>query len=107
MHYFQRVLIKYDKANDNMTQHIMENCKLIIIYSPGQKAQILISYLKQKGVSSLQKLLCSLNIAHEHNGHKGIADKLKQKIHSNGFDCNNFYSHDCEECCRSELTIYS
>jgi len=73
------------------------------MYSPGQKAQILISYLKQKGVESLQKLLCSLNLAHEHNGHKGIADKLKQKMRSNGFDCNNFCSHDCEEYFRRQL----
>ena len=53
------------------------------------------SYLKHKGPESLQKFLCCLNLAHEHMGHKGIADKLKRAMQANGIYCDDFCCSEC------------
>ena len=65
-------------------------------HSEGNKAQNLLSYLKFKGTGSLQKFLCSLNLACEREGHKEIADKLKQEMQENDIDCDNFCSPKCK-----------
>ena len=66
-----------------------------ILHSSAKKSKMLLEYLKDKEQGSLQKFLCSLNSAHDHTGHKGIADKLKQTMQANGIDCDNF----CLDCC--------
>ena len=65
------------------------------MYSSVERAQLLLNYLKQKGDRSLQKFLCSLNLANEHVGHKWIADKLDQTMRANGINCNKFCSEEC------------
>ena len=65
-----------------------------MMYSPGEKAQMLIGFLKRKGDESLQRVLCCLNLAHEHMGHKTVADRLKQVMQANGVECADFCS-DC------------
>ena len=67
-----------------------------ILHSSVEKSQKLLGYLKHKGRESLQKFLCSLNLAHEHIAHKGIADKLKKAMQANGIDCDDF----CSDCCK-------
>ena len=67
-----------------------------IIYSFSEKAQMLLSYLKSKGDDSLQRLLCCLNLAHEHLGHKIVADRLKQVMQANGVRCTDFCSANCQ-----------
>ena len=57
-----------------------------------EKAQMLLGYLKTKGDESLQRILCCLNLAHEHIGHKGVADKLKQVLKANNIKCADFCS---------------
>ena len=59
-------------------------------HSDVKKAQLLLGYLKTKGDESLQKILCCLNLAHEHSGHKDIAVKLKQKMEANNIKCADF-----------------
>ena len=66
------------------------------LHSLALKSQTLLSYLKHKGRESLQKFLCSLNLAHEHIGHKIIADGLKKAMQANGIDCDDF----CSDCCK-------
>ena len=62
------------------------------------KALKLVRILRQKGDGSLQKLLCCLNSAHEHTGHKEIAVKLKQEMEDKGIDCDDFCSYyDCKQ----------
>ena len=68
-------------------------------YSPGDRNQKLTNYLKHKGAESLQKFLCCLNLAHEHAGHKVIADELKQIMQTKGINHNDFCSDDCEQAC--------
>ena len=41
------------------------------------------------------KVLCCLNLAHEHMGHKDIAEKLRQTMQANGIGCDDFYSDYC------------
>ena len=65
-------------------------------HSEGNKALNLLSYLKFKGTGSLQKFLCSLNLACEHKGHKEIADKLKQEMQENDINCDDFCSPKCK-----------
>ena len=71
------------------------------IYSPQEKSQKLVRYLKSKGPESLQKFLCSLNLAHDHkqiaDKLKQIADKLKQKMQDSGTDCDDFCSENCKK----------
>ena len=67
-----------------------------MLYSSVKKSQMLLGYLKHKGRESLQKFLCSLNLAHEHIAHKGIADKLKKAMQANGISCDDF----CSDCCK-------
>ena len=66
------------------------------MYSPDEKSQMLLGYLKHKGCESLQKFLCSLNLAHDHIGHEGIADKLKKAMQASGIDCDDL----CSDCCK-------
>ena len=70
------------------------------IYSPNEKAQMLSSYLERKGSGSLQQFLCCLNSAHEHTGHKEVADKLKQTMQISGIVCDDF----CSDCKQSKNT---
>lgn len=59
----------------------------------------LVRILRRKGSGTLQKLLCCLNLACEHTGHKEIAEKLKQEMEAKGItDCDKFCSYyDCKE----------
>ena len=68
----------------------------IEVHSPVKKAELLLSYLKAKGDGSLQKILCCLNLADEHTGHKDIADKLKQIMEANNIKCANFCADHCK-----------
>ena len=61
-----------------------------MLYCSVMKSQLLLGYLRHKGPGSLQMFLCCLNLAHEHIGHKDIAEKLKQTMQANGLDCNDF-----------------
>ena len=67
------------------------------LHSSAFKSQMLLSYLKHKGRESLQKFLCSLNLANEHIGHKIIADRLKKAMQANGIDCDDFCSDYCKK----------
>ena len=67
-----------------------------MLYSSVVKSQMLLSYLRCKGCGSLQKFLCCLNLAHEHMGHKDIAEKLRQTMQANGIGCNDFCSDYCK-----------
>ena len=67
------------------------------IYTPTQKSGMLLKYLKHKGNGSLQKFLCCLNLAHEHTGHKDIADKLEQKLKDSDIECSDFCSDECKK----------
>ena len=60
------------------------------VHSGVKKAQLLLSYLKRKGDDSLQKILCCLNLADEHSGHKQIAVKLKKLMEDNNIKCADF-----------------
>ena len=64
-----------------------------------ENAQKLVRILRRKGSETLQKLLCCLNLACEHTGHKEIAEKLKQEMEAKGIiDCDKFCSYyDCKE----------
>ena len=66
-----------------------------MLYSSRQKARWLLSYIKHKGDGTLQLLLCSLHLAHEHKGHKELADKLKRHMRTTGISCTEFCSDDC------------
>ena len=79
-------------VTQNEQQHLSSTT-----YIPNDRSQKLLSYMKCKGDESLQKFLCCLNLAHEHTGHKGIADKLKQNLKANGIDCNDFCSDECKK----------
>ena len=70
-----------------------------IMHSPDEINQMLLSYLKKKGDESLQKFLCCLNLAHEHIGHKEVADELKRAMLTKQIDYNDFCSDDCEQTC--------
>ena len=65
-------------------------------HSPFKKSQMLKDYLRHKGPGSLQMFLCCLNLAHEHMGHKGIAEKLKEAMQASGIDCDDFCSDKCK-----------
>ena len=69
------------------------------MHTSNENAQILVKILKRKGSGTLQKLLCCLNLACEHTGHKEIAEKLKQEMEAKGIiDCDKFCSYyDCKE----------
>ena len=86
------LLQKHHLVTSNEDYHLMN-----IIYSPTEKAQKLLGYLNHKGDGCLQKVLCCLNLANEHMGHKEIAEKLKKIMQSSGIDCDNFCSYDCEQ----------
>ena len=60
-----------------------------MLYSSNTKAQMLLRYLKHKGDGSLQMFLCSLNLAHEHKGHKELAEKLKKHMQTTGIHCTS------------------
>ena len=64
------------------------------LHSPDERSGMLLKYLKRKGCESLQKFLCCLNLAYNHTGHKGIADKLKKVMQANDIDCDDICS-DC------------
>ena len=49
-----------------------------------------------KGDGSLQMFLSGLNSAHEHKGHKELADKLKKHMQTTGIYCTDFCSDDCK-----------
>ena len=66
------------------------------LYSSTKRARMLLSYLKHKGDGSLQMFLCSLNLAHEHKGHKELAEKLKKHMETTGINCTDFCSDDCK-----------
>ena len=57
---------------------------------------MLLSYLMNEGDGSLQMFLSGLNSAHEHKGHKELADKLKRHIQTTGIYCTDFCSDDCK-----------
>ena len=67
------------------------------LYSCEKRAQMLLGYLKYKGDGSLQMFLCSLNLAHEHKGHKELAEKLKRHMETTGIYCTDFCSDDCKQ----------
>ena len=67
-----------------------------MLYSSNTRAQMLLRYLKHKGDGSLQMFLCSLNSAHEHKGHKELAEKLKRHMQTTGIYCTDFCS-DCQQ----------
>ena len=67
-----------------------------MLYSSVVKSQMFLGYLQHKGRESLQKFLCSLNLARDHIGHERIADKLKLTMQANGIDCDDF----CSDCCK-------
>ena len=60
------------------------------VHSDVKKAQLLLDYLKRKGDGSLQMILCCLNLADGHSGHKDIAVKLKQIMEANNIKCADF-----------------
>ena len=61
----------------------------IEVHSDVKKAQLLLGYLKRKE-DILKKILCCLNLADEHSGHKDIAVKLKQIMEDNNIKCDDF-----------------
>ena len=67
------------------------------LYSSTDRAQMLLRYLKHKGDGSLQMFLCSLNLEHEHKGHKDLAKKLKGHMQTTGIHCTDFCSDDCKQ----------
>ena len=58
------------------------------------KNLLLLSCLDEKGMDleRLKLLLCSLNSAEEHLGHKDVAQKLQQLMMDNNFQYDNFCS---------------
>ena len=85
-------LQKHDLLTSNEEYHLRN-----IMYSPTERAQKLLSYLKHKGDGCLQKILCCLNSAGEHAGHKELAEKLKRIMRSSGIHCGNLCSDDCKQ----------
>ena len=69
-----------------------------MLYSSSEKAQKLLGYLKTKGGDSLQRVLCCLKLAHEHTGHKEVADKLKQLMQDCSIKCTDFCTN-CRQSC--------
>ena len=57
----------------NLVTRDEEHYLITDMHSDVKKAQMLLGYLKRKGNESLQKILCCLNLAHDHSGHKDIA----------------------------------
>ena len=88
-------LLQHQLLNRNEEEHLVQ-----FIHTSIEKAQMLLGYLKRKGADSLQKFLCCLNLAHEHTGHKEVADKLKQLMEANGINCTNFCSDNCKKNCQ-------
>ena len=74
-----------------------EYCLSNIMYRSSKKAQMLLGYLKTKKHGSLQLILCCLNSAHEHIGHKEVADKLKQIMEAKNIKCADFCSDHCSD----------
>ena len=72
-----------------------------VLYSSSTRAQMLLGYLKHKGDGSLQLFLCSLNLAHEHKGHRELADKLKRQLQATGIS----YADFCPACATSSAEI--
>ena len=64
-----------------------------------ENAQKLVRILRRKGSETLQKLLCCLNLACEHTGHKEIAEKLKQEMEAKDIiDFDDYCSYyDCKQ----------
>ena len=81
----------------NLVSKVEEYYSMNIIYSPTERARMLLGYLKRKGDECLQKVLCCLNLADKHIGHKELAEKLKRIMQSSGIDCDNFCSDDCKQ----------
>ena len=73
-----------------------EYCLSSIMYCSSKKAQMLLGYLKTKKDGSLQLILCCLNSAHEHIGHKEVADTLKQIMEAKNIKCADFCSDHCK-----------
>jgi len=72
-------LFCYLSSHHLLTNHEASICQSSL-YSPSQKAQNLLTFLRSKGSDVLQKLLCCLNKASAHSGHKDVATKLKEAI---------------------------
>ena len=68
------------------------------MHTSNENALKLVRILKRKGSGTLQKLLCCLNLACEHTGHKEIAEKLKQEMEAKGIDFDDYCSYyDCKQ----------
>ena len=89
-------LLPYLQQHDLLTDK-EESYLCNMLYSSTERAQILLSYLRHKGDGSLQMFLCSLNLAHEHKGHKELAEKLKRHMQTTGIYCTDFCSDDCKQ----------
>ena len=72
-----------------------------LMYSSWEKARWLLSYIKHKGDGALQLLLCCLHLAHEHTGHKDLADILKRHMQATGIS----YADFCPACATSSAEI--
>ena len=90
------ILLPYLQSHHLVTQDDQYHLSSAM-YSPHKKSQMLLNCLKHNGNHNLHKFLCCLNLAHEHSGHKGIADKLKQKLKVNDVDCHDVCSDDCRK----------
>ena len=84
-------LLPYLQAHQLVTRD-EEHHLSSMMHSSSKKGQMLLGYLKTKGHESLQRILCCLNSAHEHIGHKGVADKLKQIMEAENIKCADFCS---------------
>ena len=87
-------LLQHHLVTRNEEHHLS-----ILLHSPSEKAQLLLGYLKTKGDERLQRVLCCLNLAHDHIGHKEVADKLKQIMKDHNIRCADFCSDHCKYNC--------
>ena len=97
-----KTLVNVDALLPYLQQHqlvtvVEESYLSNMLYSSSIRAQMLLGYLKYKGDGSLQMFLCSLNLAHEHKGHKELADKLKRHMQIAGIYHTDFCSDDCKQ----------
>ena len=85
-------LLQHQLLNRNEEEHLEQ-----VVHTSVEKTQMLLGYLKRKGADGLQKFLCCLKLAHEHVGHKELADKLKQLMEADGIKYTDFCSDDCKK----------